>query len=81
MRTGYGRLPQFRLPSVTFLPIQGSGIEPAAGRPLRGESMFKITIDAMLLPSMFAFVAGLMVAGALANLSQDRLSQERQQPE
>ena len=43
--------------------------------------MFKITIDAMLLPSMFAFVAGLMVAGALANLSQDRLSQERQQPE
>jgi hypothetical protein len=44
--------------------------------------MFKITIvDAILLPSMFVFVAGLMVAGALANLSQDRLSQERQQPE
>jgi hypothetical protein len=51
-----------------------------------GKSMFKITIDAMLLPSMFVFVAGLMVAGALANLnqdglSQDRLSQNRQQPD
>ena len=60
-------------------------MEPAAGGPV-GESMFKITIDAMLLPSMFVFVAGLMVAGALANLSQDglskdRLSQGRQQPE
>jgi hypothetical protein len=48
--------------------------------------MFKIAIDAMLLPSMFVFVAGLMVAGALANLnqdglSQDRLSQNRRQPE
>jgi hypothetical protein len=34
--------------------------------------MVKITIDTMLLPSMFVFVASLMVAGTLANLNQQR---------
>jgi hypothetical protein len=34
--------------------------------------MVKIAIDAVLLPSMFVFVASLMVAGTLANLSQQR---------
>jgi hypothetical protein len=34
--------------------------------------MIKIAIDTVLLPSMFVFVAGLMVAGTLANLSHQR---------
>jgi hypothetical protein len=34
--------------------------------------MVKIAIDTMLLPSMFVFVTGLMLAGTLANLSQQR---------
>jgi hypothetical protein len=34
--------------------------------------MPKTALDAWLLPSMFVFVAGLMIAGTLANLSQQR---------
>jgi hypothetical protein len=34
--------------------------------------MVKITVDTLLLPSMIVFMAGLMVAGTLANLSQQR---------
>jgi hypothetical protein len=34
--------------------------------------MPKIAIDALLWPSMFVFVVSLMVAGTLANLSQQR---------
>jgi hypothetical protein len=34
--------------------------------------MLKITIDTALLPSMFVFMTGLMLAGALANLNQQR---------
>ena len=32
--------------------------------------MLKIVIEAVLFPSMFAFMTGIMVAGALANLGQ-----------
>ena len=47
-------------------------MEPAAARGRWGGQMPKFAIDALLLPSMFVFVAGLMVAGTLANLSQQR---------